>query len=84
MLVVPVIFPPGRARLATESVAAGSKVATNASRDLARSVPRRQHRRRLPKPRMSSATTDQLGDRGRHLRRVLRQGDLDDVVAALV
>ena len=29
MLVMPVMLPPGRARLATSSVATGSKVATN-------------------------------------------------------
>src|SRR5262245_49760854 len=51
--------------------------------DLARGVPRWQHRRRSRSQENVHAATDQLGRGGRHLRRVLRQREFDDVVAAL-
>src|SRR5262249_54689631 len=51
--------------------------------DLARGVPRRQHRRRSRSQENVHAAADQVGRGAWHLGRALRQGEFDDEVAAL-
>ena len=83
MLVMPVMLPPGRARLATKSCGHWIEGRHEHDRDLACGVPGGQHRRRTRSQENVHAATGQLGRGARHLRGILRQGEFDDEVAAL-
>src|SRR5262249_26691697 len=83
MLVMPVMLPTRPGEACDEAGRHRIEGRHKHDRDLARGVPRRQHRRRPRSQENVHAAADQLRRSAWHLCRALGQGEFDDEVAVL-